>query len=196
MLYLSFSNWYNFFVFFLLIFNFFFFFFYIWFTQEVYFFIGLKLRIWVRGSSQGDCFSQDSCTGSQDLGECVSNSVAEAMIMEIKDMYHPAFRVFFWLCFFNATGGGERRGGEAAVTRLRQCAKYIKRKGPPGIFRCTLSIFDSGGLEGKTLYLDRSGLNFFRSSLTFFLLCITSCVIIQPLCHEFFIVAAFFFFFA
>ena len=48
----------------------------------------------MRGSSQGDCFSQDSCTGSQDLGECVSNSVAEAMIMEIKDMYHPAFRVF------------------------------------------------------------------------------------------------------
>lgn len=41
------------------------------------------------GFSQGDCFSQDSCTGSQDLGERVSNSVAEAMIMEIKDMYHP-----------------------------------------------------------------------------------------------------------
>lgn len=42
------------------------------------------------GFSQGDCFSRDSCTRWQDIGECVSNSVAEAMIMEIKDMYHPA----------------------------------------------------------------------------------------------------------
>lgn len=42
------------------------------------------------GLSQGDCFSQDSCTRSQDFGECVSTSVAEAMITEIKDMYHPA----------------------------------------------------------------------------------------------------------
>lgn len=47
-------------------------------------------------------------------------------------------------------------------------------------------------MEGWTLYLDRSSLNFFLSpsSLTF-CCALKSGVIIQPLCHEFFIVAAF-----
>lgn len=46
----------------------------------------------VVGEIEGDCFSLDR---SQDVGECVSNSVAEATIMEIKDMYHPLW--CFWL---------------------------------------------------------------------------------------------------
>lgn len=68
----------------------------------------------------------------------------------------------------------------------------------PGPFRCTQSIFDSH-MGGKTLYLDRSSRNptfffIFITNLSDFLLCrkyIKSCVIIQSLCHEFFIVAAF-----
>lgn len=44
----------------------------------------------VRAENLSEGFSQDGCSGSQDLGEGVSNSVAEVMIMEIKDMYHPA----------------------------------------------------------------------------------------------------------
>lgn len=32
-----------------------------------------------------------------DVGECVGDGVAEAMIMEIKDMYHPAS---FCVCLF------------------------------------------------------------------------------------------------
>ncbi len=51
-------------------------------------FLFVKAENW--SLSQRDCFSQDSCAWLQDLGECVSNSVTEAMIMEIKDMYHPA----------------------------------------------------------------------------------------------------------
>lgn len=57
----------------------------------------------VNAENLSEGFSRDSCTGSQDLGECVSNSVAEAMIMEIKDMYHPALRVSD---FFQSTGLG------------------------------------------------------------------------------------------
>lgn len=42
----------------------------------------------MRGSVRVDCFSQDSCIRSQDVSEYVSNGVAEAKKMEIKDMYH------------------------------------------------------------------------------------------------------------
>lgn len=49
---------------------------------------------------EGDCFSLDR---SQDVGECVSNSVAEATIMEIKDMYHPLW--CFWLLLLAAPPG-------------------------------------------------------------------------------------------
>lgn len=52
-------------------------------------FVLVKAENLSEGFSQGDCLSRDSCTRSQDIDECVSNSVAEAMITEIKDMYHP-----------------------------------------------------------------------------------------------------------
>lgn len=62
----------------------------------------------------------------------------------------------------------------------------------PGHFRCTQSIFDAG-MESKTLPGQKQHelFFFFFTKLSDFLLCIKSCVIIQPLCHEFFIVAAF-----
>jgi len=77
MLYLSSLDWYS---------NFFF-------TYNLFkrfTFLLVKAENLNEGFSQGDCFGRDSCARSQDVGECVSNSVAEAMIMEINDMYHPA----------------------------------------------------------------------------------------------------------
>lgn len=72
-------------------------------------FYWLMLSILIERLSQGDRFSRDSCTRSQDVCECVSNSVAEVMIMEIKDMYHPASCFLLPLMRW-------------AVTDARQCA--------------------------------------------------------------------------